>query len=183
MRHFLYKLRDHYSVCVSFIAFVEVNVASWMWSLMVLEDCRSFQDKQFNCNSPLLLPNSTLSHSGMHHYRSHFMLQWYLLSHRAKNKWGDCYVELSHEYMQVLAHTQRVVKVSRWLSARNLSDIFRSFAIHHWSRQCEDGENASSLCLWFTAVYNSGSFTLMERRQHAFVWGLQLRFELSTVSL
>lgn len=80
--------------------------------------------KQFNCNSPLLLPGSTLSHPGMHHYRNHFMLQWYLLSHRAKNKWGDCYVELSHEYIHVLAHTQHTVRVS-W----GLSGFFSFFLI------------------------------------------------------
>lgn len=84
-------------------------------------------DKQFNCNSPLLLPCSTLSHPGTHHYRNHFMLQWYLLSHRAKNKCGDCYVALSHEYMHVLAQTRCVARVSCWLSAKESCQIFFEF--------------------------------------------------------
>lgn len=33
----------------------------------------------------------------MHQYRSGFILQWYLLSPRTKNKQADCYVDLSHE--------------------------------------------------------------------------------------
>lgn len=46
------------------------------------------------------LPSLTVSHQSRHHYGNHFRLQWYLLSHSAKNKcvcvcvlgwhWGDC---------------------------------------------------------------------------------------------
>lgn len=40
----------------------------------------------------------TVSHPDVHGYSSGFILQWYLLSRGTKNKRGDCYVELSHEY-------------------------------------------------------------------------------------
>lgn len=115
-----------------------------MWSLMIFEDCMSFCGQTLNCNWPLLLPSSTLSHSGMHHYRNHFMLQWYLLSHRAKNKQGDCYVEWSHEYMRMLLHTQRSESFLVVVNKRSASYSL-NFAVNHRSRQCEDRENAALL--------------------------------------
>lgn len=92
----------------------------------------------------------------MHRYRNHFMLQWYLLSRRAKNKYGggDCYVELSHESMHALAHTQCIAIVGR---QQGLSDV--SFSSCRSSFKLSmDGENASFLGQsgkWpiFTVIY------------------------------
>lgn len=63
------------------------------------------------------------------------MLQWYLLSHRAKNKCRDCYVEWSHEYMLLLAHKHTMHSKS-FLVVVNKESL--DFVIHNVSRKCDD---------------------------------------------
>lgn len=129
--------------------------------------------QQFNCNSPMLLPSLTQSHPDMHHYRNHFMLQWYLLSHRAKNKWGDCYVEMSHEYMHMLPHPQYVVIVSWWLSAKNQSDIYW---ILLFIIETDNVSGREGLLSWLMVyVYNSGPFMLLPAVKWNLSWSTMFR--------
>lgn len=66
--------------------------------LVAAQGCGCLRSETIRASLTSVAAEQTVSHPDVHEYSSDFILQWYLLSRGTKNKRGDCYVELSHEY-------------------------------------------------------------------------------------